>query len=128
MATLLLAEDEPDIQDLIRVLLEREGHAVVTCAAGSEVMPALARAKPDAVLLDVMMPGMDGHTVMMQMAGDPALRAIPVLIVSALESSADLFTKFPQVRGFLPKPFPPARLTEMVKQALQPLVKGDAHV
>jgi CheY-like chemotaxis protein len=81
-------------------------------------LEALAKEKPDLLLLDVMLPGMDGHTLQMHLSNHPQLKKIPVIVVTALEFTQEMFAKFPQVKGFLAKPFTPIQLDEAVRQVV----------
>ncbi len=118
MATILVADDEPDIREYSRSVLERNGHRVVEVSSGPAVLEALVKEKPDLLLLDVMLPGMDGHTLQMQLSNHPQLKKIPVIIVTALDFTQEMFAKFPQVKGFLAKPFTPIQLDEAVRQVV----------
>lgn len=114
MATILVAEDEPSILELVRTLLARSGHRIVEAASGPAAWNALSLEKPDLLILDVMLPGLDGHSLQMKLSQDGRFNDLPVIIMSALDYTADMFAKFPQVKGFLPKPFSPAQLDDMV--------------
>jgi CheY-like chemotaxis protein len=118
LATILVADDEPDIREYSRSVLERNGHRVVEVSSGPAVLEALVKEKPDLLLLDVMLPGMDGHTLQMQLSNHPQLKKIPVIIVTALDFTQEMFAKFPQVKGFLAKPFTPIQLDEAVRQVV----------
>lgn len=118
MATILIADDESDIREYSRSVLERNGHRVIEVSSGTAVLEALTKEKPDLLLLDVMLPGMDGHTLQMHLSNHPQLKKIPVIIVTALEFTQEMFAKFPQVKGFLAKPFTPIQLDEAVRQVV----------
>jgi CheY-like chemotaxis protein len=118
LATILVADDESDIRDYSRSVLERNGHRVVEVSSGTAVLEALAKETPDLLLLDVMLPGMDGHTLQMHLSNHPQLKKIPVIVVTALEFTQEMFAKFPQVKGFLAKPFTPIQLDEAVRQVV----------
>ncbi len=118
MATILIADDESDIREYSRSVLERNGHRVIEVSSGTAVLDALTKEKPDLLLLDVMLPGMDGHTLQMHLSNHPQLKKIPVIIVTALEFTQEMFAKFPQVKGFLAKPFTPIQLDEAVRQVV----------
>lgn len=118
MATILIADDESDIRDYSRSVLERNGHRVIEVSSGTAVLEALTKETPDLLLLDVMLPGMDGHTLQMHLSSHPQLKKIPVIIVTALEFTQEMFSKFPQVKGFLAKPFTPIQLDEAVRQVV----------
>src|SRR4051812_36908026 len=86
MATVLVVDDEPDIRYLVKVNLELDGHEVLTAANGTEALELVRAAPPDVVLLDVMMPHMDGWEVLeaIKAERDVAIRDIPVIMVTAL--------------------------------------------
>ena len=113
--TVLTIEDQPDIRRLIRMTLEFKGFKVHEAANGPEGLQQARNLKPDLILLDVMMPGMDGLTVSTTLAADPALRQIPVIMLSAL-GTADAVQAGLQtgVRAYLVKPFSPWELVDLV--------------
>ena len=114
MATILVAEDESSILELVRMVLSRRGHRVIEAASGTAAWNILSQDKPDLLILDVMLPGLDGHSLQMKLSQDENLKELPVIVMSALNYTADMFSKFPQVKGFLAKPFTPLQLDEMV--------------
>ena len=77
MASIFVVEDDPDIADLIAHYLQKAGHAVKRLTSGTEVMPQLRAAPPDLVILDLMLPGMDGLLVCQAMRADAATASIP---------------------------------------------------
>jgi DNA-binding response OmpR family regulator len=83
---LLLAEDEPDVQLIARLSLKKAGFTVVTVGNGVEVLERVAGERPDLILLDANMPGMDGYTVCRLLKGDAALASTPVLFITARSS------------------------------------------
>ena len=90
---ILVVDDNEDNRDLLRRRLERQGHAVVTAENGRRALELLAGGGFDLVLLDIMMPELDGYQVLERVKADPATRDLPVLMVSALDeirSIADL--------------------------------------
>ncbi|HLE03882.1 MAG TPA: response regulator, partial [Anaerolineales bacterium] len=82
-------EDEPEMIDLVRLILGRRGFEVVGANGGLEGLALVASEKPDLVLLDLMMPDMDGWEVYQRMKSDEALRDIPVVVVTAKAQSID---------------------------------------
>lgn len=112
---ILTIEDQPDIRRLIRMTLEFKGHRVIEADGGEDGL-ALARSeKPDMILLDVMMPGIDGLTVSRTLAADARLSRIPTVMLSALGSSHDVESGLATgVRAYLVKPFSPWELLELV--------------
>jgi DNA-binding response OmpR family regulator len=113
--TVLTIEDQADIRRLIRMTLEFKGFEVLEAADGASGV-AMARAKrPHLILLDVMMPGDSGLLVSAQLRADPALQAIPVVMLSALGTAADKAAGLEAgARGYLVKPFSPWELLALV--------------
>ena len=89
MASILIVEDDPDISDLIAHYLQRAGHEVTRLTTGTEVMPRLRATPPDLVILDLMLPGMDGLLVCQAMRADSATTSIPVIMLTARGDEAD---------------------------------------
>jgi CheY-like chemotaxis protein len=115
MALILVADDEPDIVRLIAVTLERAGHEVVTAADGFEAVQTAVERRPDAVLLDVMMPRMDGLTALRQLREGPVTQHIPVVLVSAKSESIDIDIGMKAgAAAYISKPFKPADLAAEV--------------
>ena len=115
---ILIIEDEPAILQLLMLVLAKEGYEVHTCQNGREAIAKMKQIRPHLVLLDVMLPGMDGRAVASIMGEDDDLNSIPVLVTSALVESERMFRPFPQVKGFCAKPFVIKDLTIKVKQCL----------
>ena len=115
---ILIVEDEMSILQLLSMVLTRAGYEVHTCQSGREAIAKMKEVHPHLVLLDVMLPGVDGRTVISIMGQDEELNAIPVLITSALVESEDMFRPFPQVKGFCAKPFELRALVKKVKSCL----------
>jgi DNA-binding response OmpR family regulator len=91
VATILVVDDEADIRLLVKMTLSGDGHEVIEAGDGAEAMAAVRRARPDLVLLDVMMPDVDGFAVLKQLkaATDRALVETPVLLLTALDGPMD---------------------------------------
>ena len=83
MPTILVVDDEPTIVGVVKDLLEEEGYDVVTAGNGREGLACVAEVHPQLVLSDVMMPVLDGHAFCRALQADPALRPIPVVLMSA---------------------------------------------
>jgi two-component system, OmpR family, response regulator VicR len=122
MATVLAVDDEPDILEIVKVNLELDGHEVVLARSGAEAIELVRQHPPDLVLLDIMMPGIDGWDVLARLKGDPDLKAtnVPVLMLTALTGDDD------RVRGgiegaicYVTKPFLPNELCAEVNRALR---------
>ena len=126
MTTILVIEDEPDIRELIRLNLELDGFDVIVAPDGPEGLTAARASQPDAILLDVMMPGMDGWEVLatLKTEGGPPSQ-VPVLMLTARTSELD------RVKGgiegavrYLTKPFNPADLRTAVADVLAGAPEG----
>lgn len=86
---ILLVDDDPQIQDLFQTKLRASGFAVVPARNGEEGISGARREKPDLMLLDIMMPVMDGATMLVAMKRDPEIKDIPVLILTSLEDKPE---------------------------------------
>jgi DNA-binding response OmpR family regulator len=118
-ATVLAIEDKADIRRLIRMTLEFRDFAVLEAASGEEGLALARRERPDLVLLDVMMPGIGGLAAARTMAEDPELCRIPVVMLSALGTAADVDSGLlTGARAYLVKPFSPKQLLELVRELI----------
>jgi len=113
---ILVVDDEPGIVDIARANLEGHGFAVVEAYDGEEALEKVKEEKPDLVVLDILMPGMDGWDVLERMEADPELSGIPVIMLTARVSDEDV------LRGletgaveYMTKPFYPEDLVAAVK-------------
>ena len=88
--TILIVEDEEDIQELVRYTLEREGHIVVAAETGEKGLAAVRGARPALILLDLMLPGLDGKEVCRRLKQEEATRSIPVIMLTARGEEADI--------------------------------------
>jgi DNA-binding response OmpR family regulator len=112
----LTIDDHAEIRQLIRMTLEFEDFDVIEAPNGIQGLELARLRKPDLILLDVMMPGMDGYSVSTAIGADAELRGIPVIMLSALEGERDISAAFNAgARAYLPKPFSPAELIDLVK-------------
>ena len=113
-------EDEPEMIDLVRLILGRKGFDVIGADGGVEGLETVRREKPDLVLLDLMMPDMDGWEVYQQIKADDDLRDIPVVVVTAKAQSIDkvLGLHIAKVDDYITKPFGPQELLESVEKIL----------
>lgn len=116
----LCIEDEPEMIDLIKLILGRKGYEVVGADGGVEGLEAVREQRPSLVLLDLMMPDMDGWEVYQQLKGDERTRDIPVIVVTAKAQSIDkvLGLHIAKVDDYIAKPFSPQELMESVERVL----------
>jgi len=101
----LIIEDEPVIAEFVKKFLEGEGYAVRIWDTGRGDYEEIQRTKPSLLLLDIMLPHFDGYTLILKLSKDAATARLPVVVMTTVANAKDLFEKFPQVKGFLPKPF-----------------------
>jgi len=113
-------EDEPEMIDLVKLILGRKGFDLVGAVGGREGLETVRRLKPDLVLLDLMMPDMDGWEVYQQMKADETLKDIPVVVVTAKAQSIDkvLGLHIAKVDDYVTKPFGPQELLHSVRKVL----------
>ena len=118
---ILCVEDEPEMIDLIRLILGRRGFEVKGAAGGIEGLNIIRKEPPDLVLLDLMMPDMDGWEVYQQMKADEKTKHIPVIVVTAKAQSIDkvLGLHIAKVDDYLTKPFSPQDLMNSVDKVLK---------
>jgi CheY-like chemotaxis protein len=122
----LLVDDERSIRTICRVNLEGDGLAVSEAADGSQALDAVREARPSLVLLDVMMPGVDGWSVAEQLAADEETRDIPVVFLSARAAHEDrLHAQDLGAVGYVVKPFDPLQLAETVREVLERVANGE---
>jgi len=118
--TILCVEDEPEMVDLIQLILQRKGYKVHGASGGVEGIRLVKELHPDLVLLDLMMPDMDGWEVYQQMKAEASLRDIPVIIVTAKAQNIDkvLGLHIAKVDDYIAKPFSPQELMDSVDKVL----------
>jgi CheY-like chemotaxis protein len=116
----MVVDDEDDIRTVATVALRAIGKwDVLTASSGSEAFEVAARERPDAILLDVMMPGMDGLATVARLRENDATRATPVIFLTAKQQASDLerFKSY-DVAGIIAKPFDPMTLASEVSRIL----------
>ena len=113
-------EDEPEMFELIKLILRRRNFELIGAVGGREGLGTVRKVKPDLVLLDLMMPDMDGWEVYQQMKADEDLNDIPVIVVTAKAQSIDkvLGLHIAKVDDYVTKPFGPQELLASVKKVL----------
>ena len=117
---ILVVDDDAKIVRLVRTYLERDGFSVVTAADGPAALEAIERYRPALVVLDLMLPELDGRAVIRAVRRDDEAAATPILIISARGSTLDRITGLEDgADDYLPKPFSPAELVLRVKSILR---------
>jgi two-component system response regulator VicR len=117
---ILCIEDEEEMIDLIKLILERKGFEVLGAVGGKEGLEVIRREMPDLVLLDLMMPEVDGWEVYREMKADEQLKDISVIVVTAKAQSIDkvLGLHIAKVDDYITKPFGPQELLKSVDKVL----------
>lgn len=118
--SILIVDDEADVRAIAQLGLEMgAGWNVLTASCGSEALTIAANQQPDAILLDMMMPEMDGCATLQQLKANPATKIIPVILVTAKTQQADreIFANL-NVAAVFAKPFRPLKLSAEISSAL----------
>jgi len=119
---ILVVDDERHIVRLVQVNLERAGYEILTAFDGIEALEKVKTESPDMVVLDVMMPRMDGFEVLKNLQADPRFQNIPVIMLTVKAQDADIFKGWaPGVSSYLTKPFNPRELLVFVERIFQSL-------
>lgn len=118
-ARILIVDDERDNRELLEVILTHEGFVIVTAASGEDALFCMANEPPDLVLVDIMMPGMNGYEVTLKIKADALTQNIPVIVMSALDDhSARTLAASAGADAFFSKPMRRADLCARVRQYL----------
>jgi CheY-like chemotaxis protein len=119
-STVLVCDNEEVLRGLVRASLEGKGYAFVEARDGDDALEQARQARPDVILLDMMMPGRSGLDVLRELRRDPELQDIPVVMLTARAQSADrAAAEAAGVDRFLPKPFSPKELAFAVEELLE---------
>lgn len=125
---ILVVDDERPIVRLVQVNLEHAGYEVVTAYDGREALEKVEQEKPDLIILDVMMPQMDGFEVMQRLQANPKTRDIPVIMLTAKAQDADVFRGWQSgVTLYLTKPFSPFELISFVRRIFRSMEEEEVE-
>jgi two-component system alkaline phosphatase synthesis response regulator PhoP len=117
---ILVVEDETDLADLVRYNLEKEGYRVITTPDGEKALDRIRSSPPSLVVLDLLLPKLDGLAVCREIRRDPRTKAIPVLMLTARSEEMDKLTGFEAgADDYLTKPFSPRELVARIKALLR---------
>jgi DNA-binding response OmpR family regulator len=118
--TILTVDDERDITEMLELMLTGEGYRVLVASGGAEAIGILRSEKPDLVLLDIMMPDVDGHQVCESIRANPELNDMPVLMLTAKNDVAQIAQAVDEgADGFLVKPFDVEHFLKIIKIRLE---------
>lgn len=117
---ILLVDDERDIVYILKAALEKKGYEVIEAYDGIEALEKTAAHKPDAILLDIMMPRLDGYSVNLRLKENPETANIPVIVITGRGHIKELLKLREElsVAAYLEKPFPVSALLEKVEEIL----------
>ena len=114
--TILVVEDNQNDRNRLENILSAAGYQVATAGNGDEALASVKRNKPDAILMDVNMPGMDGFAATRALRGDDATKDIPVVLVTAKDQKADkAWGQMLGAKGYITKPFTDEQLLSQVR-------------
>jgi two-component system alkaline phosphatase synthesis response regulator PhoP len=117
---IMIVDDEEDIQELVRYNLERNGHEVSCVSSGEEALDEIRVFRPDLVILDLMLPGIDGFEVCKILKGDPKAEHVPIVMLTAKGEEADVVTGLELgAEDYIVKPFSPQVLLARVRAVLR---------
>ena len=122
----MVVDDDKGFVEITKNVLEKEGYGVISALSGEECLEKLTIEKPDLILLDIMMPEMDGYKVIDKIRENERTRSIPVAMVTALASEGDQIKGFEKtdIVGYITKPFRKEELVSTVKWLLRTLQEG----
>ena len=115
-ATILVVDDEQAYRDAIADVLRSRGHTVLVAGSAAEALGVLNTTTPELIMLDIMMPGVDGLTLLRHLASDPRFLAVPLIMASAKAMPADRFSAWERgASAYLTKPFTFEEITSSVE-------------
>jgi two-component system alkaline phosphatase synthesis response regulator PhoP len=118
--TILIVDDERDITELIRYNLEKENFKTITVATGEDALSEAKRVRPDLIILDLMLPGVDGLEVCRKLSQDEATRTIPILMLTAKSEDSDIILGLEMgADDYVTKPFSPKVLIARIRALLR---------
>jgi DNA-binding response OmpR family regulator len=125
MAKILVVDDDPDLVESVTVSLEKKNHVVIPAYGGIEGLEKASKEKPDAIILDVMMPDKNGYEVCKELKADPAYQDIPILLLTAVASKISTTTYThrmgmeTEADDYVDKSVEPKELVRLVEQLLK---------
>lgn len=120
MSRILIADDDPSVRELCQIILATEGYDVLLAENASEGIALAREHQPDLILLDWMMPGVDGMDALLILKGDPATVNIPVIMLTALDGMPQItLATYNGADGYVTKPFDVADLLSLVRRFTQ---------
>lgn len=126
--SVLVVDDEPDIREALRIILEADGYHVLEAGDGLEAIQTAQQARPDLIILDIMMPRLDGLEVLRRLEAEPETAGLPVIFLSVLTSEMDVIQGLEQgAVEYITKPFDPYQVARTVHMMLEELDREGRH-
>jgi two-component system alkaline phosphatase synthesis response regulator PhoP len=125
MARILIVDDDPDIVESVTMVLQKKNHEVIQAYGGVEGLEKARKEKPEAIILDVMMPDKDGYAVCKELKADPGCKSIPILLLTAVVSKIPTTTYThrmgmeTEADDYVDKPVEPGELVRLVERLLR---------
>ena len=114
---ILVVEDQPDNRQIVRDMLAPTDYEITEVESGEEALTAIAKQRPDLILMDIRLPIMDGYTATSQIKADPALRSIPIIAVTSYGGEGQT-ARAAGCDDYVPKPYSPRQLLAKIRQYL----------
>jgi two-component system, cell cycle response regulator DivK len=116
---ILVVEDQPDSRQIIRDMLGPTDYEITEAENGEEALAAIAKQRPDLILMDIQLPIMDGYAATRRIKADPALRSIPIIAVTSYAlNGEEKIAKAAGCDAYVPKPYSPRELLAKIRQHL----------
>jgi len=119
MARILVVDDDQNISEIVQYIAKTSGYEILAAANGREGLAQAKSGHPDLIILDIMMPEMDGFTLHNKLLADETTKRIPIIILTAKGQMRDSFVGSSNVKFYMDKPFEPQTLRENISAALQ---------
>jgi two-component system OmpR family response regulator len=124
--TILIVDDEPDIRKILEILLESNGYSTLSADGGKTALSQIAKQRPDLLLLDIIMPDMDGYQVARQLREDPVTQNLPIIMISGRNEDVDEILGLELgADDYIRKPFEPVLVLARVKACLRRSMPGE---
>jgi DNA-binding response OmpR family regulator len=122
MSLIFVVDDDPDVRELVEYKLLQQGHDVQSAVDGQEALRLVRDAKPALLLLDVMMPGLSGFDVLMELRADAATKSLPIIMLTAKAETGDVDRGLALgANDYMIKPFSPRELMNRIQAHLVPV-------
>ena len=116
---ILVVEDQEDNRQIIRDMLSATDYEIIEAESGEQALAAVAKQRPDLILMDIQLPGMDGYEATRRIKADPALRSIPIIAVTSYAlSGEEQKARAAGCDDYVPKPYSPRQLLAKIRQYL----------